>query len=154
MGKLYFKHFIRCNRCEPDKAKRALKMQTRSFKRQTQNPSLSCKHCGNKQIDIKFKAKMSNLFDVKDKTVGSASLNYERKRTWILENVFVSPKFREQGIGRKMLLRVLEIGRISRRIRLEVCPFGKVKGPNVFHLMKFYESIGFEGDENEMVLKC
>lgn len=151
MGKLYFQHSIICTCVKPRKTNT---IQTRSRSRAKQNPSeLLCQYCGNKQISIKFKAKMSNLFETKDKLIGSASLNYERKKTWILENVFVSPKFREQGIGRKMLNRVLQVAGKSRKIRLEVCPFGKVKGPNVHHLVKFYESVGFQGDENEMIYK-
>jgi DNA relaxase NicK len=52
----------------------------------------------------------------------------------------------------KEILKVRQKLHQAEKIRLEVFPFGKIKGPNSNQLIKFYESFGFKGDNDEMVL--
>ncbi len=68
---------------------------------------------------------------------------------WFLSDLYVAPEYRNQRLGRKLVAAAQDLAkeRASRSIMVEI----PHREP---HLMRFYESLGFERDKDFNLYRC
>ena len=125
---------------EPEDIKQVIDIWTNSFSRNFSKPVNSEYFCDPNSTTI--------VISVEDIIVGVASIHIIKKLTRILgiiEDVAVNEKYRGKGVGKKLVERLILIGKQKN------CD--KIVLSSSEENSKFYEKIGFKKKELQMVIR-